>query len=74
VRPADPDRVSDEEWMAYLFLRRNRRGSHVERWRHTHGCGRFFNAVRDTVGDRFLATYEMGRPPPDEDATTGSDR
>ena len=24
-------------------------GLHVERWRHVHGCGRFFNAVRDTV-------------------------
>jgi len=37
---------------------------HAERWRHTHGCGRFFNALRDTTTDHFIATYEIGAPPP----------
>jgi sarcosine oxidase subunit delta len=36
-----------------------------ERWRHIHGCGRFFNAARDTVSDRFLLTYKAGEPKPD---------
>ncbi len=37
---------------------------HAERWRHTHGCGRFFNALRDTTTDHFLATYRVGEKPP----------
>jgi sarcosine oxidase subunit delta len=37
---------------------------HAERWRHTHGCGRFFNALRDTTSDQFLATYKVGEAPP----------
>lgn len=65
VRPADPAAVSDEEWRDVLFIRTNARGPHFERWRHAHGCARFFNAVRDTVSDRFLATYKVGEPRPD---------
>jgi sarcosine oxidase subunit delta len=37
---------------------------HSERWRHAHGCGRFFNAVRDTTTDAILASYEIGAPRP----------
>jgi sarcosine oxidase subunit delta len=65
ARPADPDRLSDAEWADYLYNRRNPKGLHAERWRHTHGCGRFFNAVRDTVSDFFLMTYRIGEPKPD---------
>ncbi len=32
----------------------NPKGLHAERWRHIHGCGRYFNAVRHTVTDRIL--------------------
>ena len=42
-------------------MRTNPKGTHPERWRHMHGCGRFFNCVRDTVSDRILATYKAGR-------------
>ncbi|WBU56053.1 sarcosine oxidase subunit delta [Paracoccus sediminicola] len=65
VRPELPSAQSDEDWEAFLFIRENRRGPHDERWRHFHGCGRFFNAVRDTVSDRFLTTYKAGEPRPD---------
>ena len=66
ARPADPMALSDEEWRDFLFIRTNARGPHYERWRHIHGCGRFFNACRDTVSDRFLMTYKAGeeRPAP----------
>jgi len=64
VRPDDPSGVSDEAWEAFLFIRSNVKGLHAERWRHTHGCGRFFNAIRDTVSDRFVATYRIGEPRP----------
>jgi len=46
-------------------MRTNPKGIHFERWRHVHGCGRFFNAVRDTVSDRILLTYKSGEPRPD---------
>ncbi len=64
-RPADPAAMSDEEWRDFLFIRANPRGLHAERWRHIHGCGRFFNAVRDTVSDKFKLTYKAGEPRPD---------
>ncbi|WP_333836189.1 sarcosine oxidase subunit delta [Novosphingobium sp.] len=60
ARPLDPAALSDEDWEHYLYIRRNPRGRHHERWRHVHGCGRFFNAVRDTVTDRFEQTYKAG--------------
>jgi sarcosine oxidase subunit delta len=47
-----------------LHLRGNPKGAHRERWRHTHGCARFFNAVRDTASDTILATYQAGDAPP----------
>ena len=65
-RPREPAQVSDVAWMEHLFIRSNARGVHFERWRHTHGCARFFNAVRDTVTDKFLLTYKAGRHRPSD--------
>lgn len=62
ARPPNPDDLGDESWAEYLFIRSNPRGLHHERWFHAHGCGRFFNAVRDTVSDKFSLTYKMGEP------------
>ena len=62
TRATDPSALGDDEWEGFLFIRSNVRGPHYERWRHLHGCGRFFNAVRDTVSDRFLTTYPAGQP------------
>ncbi len=70
VRPDNPADVSDEEWRDFLFMRANVKGPHYERWRHIHGCGRFFNAVRNTVTDRFLTTYKAGEPRPELDTLT----
>ncbi len=67
ARPERPSDVSDEAWRDFLFMRENVRGLTFERWRHIHGCGRFFNAVRNTVTDRFLTTYKAGEPRPDLD-------
>jgi sarcosine oxidase subunit delta len=64
ARPPRPADASDESWEQYLFIRSNPKGWHRERWRHVHGCGRFFNVVRDTVTDRIEASYEMGQPAP----------
>lgn len=64
VRPETPSDETDARWEEFLFIRENPKGPHFERWRHFHGCGRFFNAVRDTVSDKFLTTYKAGAPRP----------
>jgi sarcosine oxidase, subunit delta len=63
ARPADPAAMSDADWTEFLYFRTNAKGSHAERWRHVHGCGRFFNARRDTVTDRFSNIYRVGEAP-----------
>src|SRR4029078_678889 len=66
-RPRDPGALSDQEWTEYLYVRSNTKGLHAERWRHAHGCGRFFNALRNTVTDKFVTTYKAGEPRPSAD-------
>ena len=56
---------SDETWGEYLFFRDNPRGDHAERWRHTFGCGQWFNALRDTVTHEFKAVYAITEGPPE---------
>ncbi|OZA89407.1 MAG: sarcosine oxidase subunit delta, partial [Azorhizobium sp. 39-67-5] len=58
------------EWADYLFIRKSPKGVHAERWLHSHGCGRWFNAVRNTVSDAILASYKMGEKRPDIAADT----
>lgn len=69
VRPAKPDELSDAEWADYLFMRTNTKGVRAERWVHSHGCRRWFNAIRHTATDQILAVYKIGeeRPPIDHD-------
>ena len=63
ARP-DPNAASDAEWTDYLYFRANPKGEFGERWRHSAGCGRFFNCLRDTASDRILATYKISEPRP----------
>jgi sarcosine oxidase subunit delta len=74
ARPTEPAAVNDAEWGDFLYMRSNPKGIHVERWRHIHGCGRFFNSVRDTVSDRILATYKPDEPRPDPEALSRGHR
>ncbi len=63
-RPADRARTRPtRNWGRILLLcATTAKGLTAERWRHMHGCGRFFNCVRDTVSDKFVATYKAGLP------------
>ena len=63
-RPADPATLSDDEWADYLFMRKNPKGRHRDRWLHAAGCRRWFNVERDTVTHEIIATYEMRETPP----------
>lgn len=65
ARPSDPAALDDAAWADFLYMRTNPKGAHAERWRHLHGCGRFFNCVRDTVSDRIAATYRPGQARPE---------
>lgn len=65
ARPADPSAVDDAAWTDFLYMRANPKGAHAERWRHIHGCGRFFSCLRDTVSDRIITTYPVGQTRPD---------
>ena len=64
ARPTNLATIPDEDFESFFFIRSNPKGIVYERWRHVHGCGRFFNAVRDTVSDRFVVTYKAGEPKP----------
>ena len=65
LRPADPAQTSDGDWADYLYTRVNPKGLHYERWHHSHGCGQWFNVVRDTVTHEVMAVYRMDDPKPE---------
>ena len=67
-RPAshEPAAITDAEQAGYLFLRRNPKGLHFERWRCDRGCGKWFHAARDTVTMEFKAVYGITELPPPE--------
>jgi sarcosine oxidase, subunit delta len=64
ARPSDPDALDDAAWADYLFMRRNPKGPHRERWVHVAGCRRWFNVERDTVSHKIIAAYRIGERPP----------
>ena len=59
--------ASDAEFHDYLFARGNPRGVHFERWRHAHGCGKWFHAARATDTLEVYGTYpaQTTKPPGD---------
>jgi sarcosine oxidase subunit delta len=68
ARPAtsDPENISDAQQADYLFMRRNPKGLHFERWRCDRGCGKWFHAGRDTTTMEFKAYYGITELPPEE--------
>ena len=60
-----PLTCDDETWGAYMFFRDNPKGDHAERWRHTFGCGRWFNIVRNTETHQVKAIYAITDPRPE---------
>ena len=73
ARPEDSESLSQEEWGDYVFFRTNPKGIHYERWVHSHGCRRWFNAMRDTVTDHIYATYRPGDPRPEAPSAAAPD-
>jgi sarcosine oxidase, subunit delta len=67
-RPKDPDRLTDEEWADFVFIRDNPKGLFAERWIHAAGCRRYFNLMRNTATDEILAVYRIDEPQPEVEA------
>ena len=67
ARPAThyPESVGDEPHRDYLFMRKNPKGLHFERWLCARGCGKWFHAARDTVTLEFRAYYGITEKAPE---------
>ncbi len=61
VRRPEPGAPS-AAWLAYVYLRDNPRGPHVEYWQHTLGCRAWFKVVRDTLTHEITASAPADRP------------
>ncbi len=70
--PEDPSALSDEEWAQYVFFRDNPKGPFAERWCHSGGCRRWFNAVRNTLTYEVLAVYRPADPRPNLSESGGA--
>ena len=62
--PDNPAALDDETWSRYVFFRDNPKGPFSERWVHSAGCRRWFNAVRDTGTHQLLRVYQIGEAQP----------
>jgi sarcosine oxidase subunit delta len=69
ARPLETEKLSDEAWADYLFMRKNPKGLHREQWLHAAGCRRYFNVERDTATYRISGSYKIGEKPPTGDST-----
>jgi len=49
---------SDVTFEKYLFAKKNPKGVHFERWRHSNGCGKWFHAARSTLTLEVYGTYK----------------
>ena len=62
--PDNPVELDDETWARYVFFRDNPKGAFAERWVHSAGCRRWFNAVRDTQTHQLMRIYRVGQVAP----------
>ncbi len=62
--PLEPAALSDGEWAEYVFFRDNPKGLLNERWVHSAGCRRWFNALRDTAAHEIVAVYRLDERAP----------
>jgi sarcosine oxidase subunit delta len=60
ARPREPQALDDAAWAEYVFMRNNPKGWFRERWMHSAGCRRWFNAERHTATHQIRRTYKPG--------------
>jgi heterotetrameric sarcosine oxidase delta subunit len=61
TRP-DPATATDADWAAYIYLRDNPKGLHLELWQHQAGCRAFIKVARDTLTHEISGTALVGAP------------
>lgn len=59
--------ATDDQMETYLFMRKNPKGVHFERWRHQNGCGKWFHMARDTMTLEVFGTYSAQTYSPPEE-------
>ena len=64
ARPLETEKLSDEAWADYLFMRKNPKGLHREQWLHAAGCRRYFNVERNTATYQISGSYRISEMPP----------
>jgi sarcosine oxidase, subunit delta len=69
TRPTEPASLDDAAWTAYLYLRDNNAGPHLEYWYHRFGCRRWFLVRRDTLSHRILGATLPGARRPEDTGT-----
>jgi len=63
ARPIAENKISDNDFADYLFMRHNPKGVFLERWVHSAGCRQWFNVARNTVTNEIIETYPMNSLP-----------
>ena len=63
IKRPDPKTATDTEWADYLFMRKNPKGAHHERWFHAQGCRMWFHMTRDTVTHEIIEVYGITEQP-----------
>lgn len=66
IKRAGPE-ADDAGFETYMFTRHNPKGPHLERWRHSYGCGKWFLAARDTVTMEVYGTYKAQTTTPPQE-------
>jgi heterotetrameric sarcosine oxidase delta subunit len=64
ARPAEPSKLSDQQWSDYVYVRDNPRGMHDELWQHSAGCRRWIAVRRNTLTHDVIAVADPGHLPP----------
>ena len=62
--PEDPPRCPTRSGRTTSSSATTPRAAFAERWSHSRGCRRWFNAVRDTATHRFERVYRLDEPKP----------
>ncbi len=63
-RPGPAETVTNEAWGDYLFMRRNSKGLHRERWVHAFGCRQWFTVVRDATSHAVASVHALNDAAP----------
>ncbi len=54
--PGLSEKTTAAEYFAYVYLRRNPCGPHLEYWHHVNGCRQWIKVQRDTLSHEVIAS------------------